>query len=716
MSSFQKSLMYSVAGLVALALSFIFYAFTQNQLSKAHSQRYESYLLADELRQSSDDLTRLARTYVVSRDASYEKQYMDILDIRNGKKVRPESYHRIYWDFVADGGKSPRADSSVTRPLLDLMKDVGFTDEEFGKLNEAKKNSDGLVNTEVEAMGLVKLTGENAEIGYAKAREMMHDKKYHADKAKIMKPIDEFYVLFETRTAEEVDFANLLSNIAKVLFITIGGFTLFMLRRTFIALNETIGGSVEDASKYINSLAEGNFSIQINTNNSHQNSIIALIADMKNKVNAVLLNTNSVMNSVAVGDFSKRVDVQARNDLDKLKQNVNASIDKLQQTMTALTDVMHALSRGDFSKRIDSNVKGEVKTAVDEAMQSMQTMLGDIGQVMSGVKNGDLTKRVQAQGMGDLATLKNNINQSLETTEKSLQDVLRVANTLAKGDLTQTINTDYAGSFGEVKVGINETVKNLKSLIAEVQNTSEVIANASREISAGNNDLSHRTEEQASSLQQTAASMEELTTTVQQNTNNANNANQLALGASKTAKQGVVVVNNVVKTMATINESSHKIVDIITVIDDIAFQTNILALNAAVEAARAGEQGKGFAVVAVEVRNLAQRAANAAGEIKHLISDSVDTISDGSKQVEQAGKTMEDIVNAIQNVTVIMSEIASASSEQMSGIDQVHNAITQMDGVTQQNAALVEEAAAAAESLSEQTRNLAIEMAHFKIR
>jgi methyl-accepting chemotaxis protein len=210
--------------------------------------------------------------------------------------------------------------------------------------------------------------------------------------------------------------------------------------------------------------------------------------------------------------------------------------------------------------------------------------------------------------------------------------------------------------------------------------------------------------------------MEKLSATVQQNTDNAKQANQLAEGASTTAKQGVKVVNDVVKTMATINESSHKIVDIITVIDDIAFQTNILALNAAVEAARAGESGKGFAVVAVEVRSLAQRAANAAGEIKRLIDNSVESISNGSKQVEQAGKTMEDIVGAIQNVTTIMSEIAAASIQQNAGINQVHQAVTQMDGVTQQNATLVEEAAAAAESLSQQTRNLAMEMAHFRTR
>jgi methyl-accepting chemotaxis protein len=208
--------------------------------------------------------------------------------------------------------------------------------------------------------------------------------------------------------------------------------------------------------------------------------------------------------------------------------------------------------------------------------------------------------------------------------------------------------------------------------------------------------------------------MKELSTAVQQNTNNAKQANQLAEGASTTAKKGVEVVNEVVKTMATINESSHKIVDIITVIDDIAFQTNILALNAAVEAARAGDSGKGFAVVAIEVRNLAQRAANAAGEIKRLIDHSVEDISSGSKQVAQAGKTMEDIVGAIQSVTKIMSEISAASAEQNAGINQVHNAVTKMDAVTQENAALVEQAAAATGSLSDQARNLVSEMSNFK--
>ncbi|MBI4290813.1 MAG: methyl-accepting chemotaxis protein, partial [Betaproteobacteria bacterium] len=247
---------------------------------------------------------------------------------------------------------------------------------------------------------------------------------------------------------------------------------------------------------------------------------------------------------------------------------------------------------------------------------------------------------------------------------------------------------------------------NLSGVIGQINQAASTITTASHEIAAGNTDLSQRTEEQASSLEETASSMEELTSTVKQNAENAKQANQLALGASAVAVKGGSVVSQVVETMSSINESSKKIVDIIGVIDGIAFQTNILALNAAVEAARAGEQGRGFAVVASEVRNLAQRSAAAAKEIKTLIGDSVDKVGAGTKLVDEAGKTMEEVVASVKRVTDIMGEITAASQEQSAGIEQVNQAITQMDEVTQQNAALVEEAAAAAESMEEQARNL----------
>jgi methyl-accepting chemotaxis protein len=241
------------------------------------------------------------------------------------------------------------------------------------------------------------------------------------------------------------------------------------------------------------------------------------------------------------------------------------------------------------------------------------------------------------------------------------------------------------------------------------------ISTAASEIASGNQDLSQRTEEQASSLEETASSMEELTSTVKQNADNARQANQLAAGASEVAVKGGAVVGQVVQTMSSINESSKKIVDIISVIDGIAFQTNILALNAAVEAARAGEQGRGFAVVATEVRTLAQRSAAAAKEIKELISDSVSKVEDGTRLVDEAGSTMDEIVSAVKRVTDIMAEISAASQEQSSGIEQVNQAVTQMDEVTQQNAALVEEAAAAAESMQEQAHELTQVVGTFKL-
>jgi methyl-accepting chemotaxis protein len=257
--------------------------------------------------------------------------------------------------------------------------------------------------------------------------------------------------------------------------------------------------------------------------------------------------------------------------------------------------------------------------------------------------------------------------------------------------------------------------RNLSDTIRQIHEAAATIKGASHEIAAGNADLSQRTEEQASSLEETAASMEELTSTVKQNAENARQANQLAIGASDVALKGGQVVEEVVGTMSSINESSRKIVDIISVIDGIAFQTNILALNAAVEAARAGEQGRGFAVVATEVRNLAQRSAAAAKEIKTLIGNSVEKVDAGTKLVDAAGKTMAEIVAAVRRVTDIMGEITAASEEQSAGIEQVNKAVAQMDDVTQQNAALVEQASAAAEAMEEQAQNLAAAVAVFKV-
>ncbi|SEO58212.1 methyl-accepting chemotaxis protein [Duganella sp. CF517] len=289
-----------------------------------------------------------------------------------------------------------------------------------------------------------------------------------------------------------------------------------------------------------------------------------------------------------------------------------------------------------------------------------------------------------------------------------------IAGRIAAGDLTMTVDT-RAGDGHSMLHAMKLMREALAGIVAEVRSGTETIATASTQIATGNQDLSSRTEEQASALEETASSMEQLTSAVRQNNDNARQANQLAHAASEVARQGGQAVSEVVGTMGAINASSRKIVEIIAVIDGIAFQTNILALNAAVEAARAGEQGRGFAVVASEVRNLAQRSASAAKEIKQLIGDSVEKVEIGSRQVEQAGVTMNEVVASVRRVTTIMADIANAGDEQSLGIEQINKAVIEMDGVTQQNAALVEQAAAAAEALQQQAVNLERVVSVFRV-
>jgi len=340
----------------------------------------------------------------------------------------------------------------------------------------------------------------------------------------------------------------------------------------------------------------------------------------------------------------------------------------------------------------------------------------EVADIVEASLQGDFSKRVnEADKEGFMLTLVQGLNQLMRTTESGLNEVSNVLLAMSEGDLTKRVESEYRGTFNDLKNYCNTTTENLTGVISQIRNASDTISNASSEIAQGNADLSTRTEQQASSLEETASSMEELTSTVRLNAENANQANGLASQASEVAANGGELIGQVVTTMGSINESSQKIADIIGVIDGIAFQTNILALNAAVEAARAGEQGRGFAVVASEVRTLAQRSANAAKDIKDLISDSVSKITSGNTLVNRSGETMQEIVVSIKRVNDIMAEIAAASAEQATGIDEVSKAVTQMDEMTQQNAALVEEAAAAAESMRTQASDLTQRVGTFKL-
>lgn len=340
----------------------------------------------------------------------------------------------------------------------------------------------------------------------------------------------------------------------------------------------------------------------------------------------------------------------------------------------------------------------------------------EINEVVEKAAQGNFAARINTQGKtGFFLKVADGLNALLTTIENGLTEVTRVLGAIAEGNLTQKMEGNYAGTFAELKIYSNNTTKSLSIILQDIRSAAEAIYSASSEIAQGNSDLSSRTEQQAANLEETSSSMDELTSTVKLNADNAKQANVLTKQASAVATDGGILIQQVVVTMNAINESAEKIADIISVIDSIAFQTNILALNAAVEAARAGDQGRGFAVVAAEVRTLAQRSANAAKDIKLLISDSVNKIEKGNTLVIESGNTMKDIVIAIKRVNDIMSEIATASSEQSTGIEEVSVAVAKMDEMTQQNAALVEEAAAAAESLQSQADQLTQRVAQFRL-
>lgn len=391
----------------------------------------------------------------------------------------------------------------------------------------------------------------------------------------------------------------------------------------------------------------------------------------------------------------------------------------IKHPLNRLVTISKAIAAGNLNNNITVTGRDEIGELL-QAFADMQTQLSEhleteINNVIHAISKGDFNERISLDNKtGFFQTISEGINQIVESNQKMIEETMRVFAALAQGDLTQTIEGNYTGDFEQLKNDANITVEKLTEIMLAIQQTSTLVTTAADELSRGNVSLSQRTEEQAASLEETAASMEQMTVTVQQNADNAKEATQLALRAKDQAEKGGEVVGAAIYAITEISNSSKRITDIISVIDEIAFQTNLLALNASVEAARAGEQGRGFAVVASEVRGLAQRSAAAAQEIKELIQDSVTKVEEGTKLANQSGTTLEEIVIAVKKVNDIVSEIAAASQEQSSGINQVNKAVTQMDEMTQQNAVLVEQAVAASDAMSTQTQTLKNKVAFFK--
>jgi methyl-accepting chemotaxis protein len=651
-----RSICIGAAALIVIffvSVATINYLNAVEQTQEALDNRFDSYLLADELRQSSEDLTRLARTYAVTGNPAFEEQYNQVVAIRNGDQPRPEAYNRIYWSFIGAGERPPRPSTDAV-PLLELMKQAGFTQAEFDLLGEAAARSDGLIALEVEAMSAVKGLFKDAagnftvrgEPDMELARTLLHAPQYHKYVAEIMRPIDKFYVLLDQRTSgaiaaarENLDFGRMmLFGSFAVLGLLVVGFGIYLARSVIVPIDRLTG----------------------------------------------------IMRNLAEGELDTKVEYTGRPD----------ELGQMAQTLEVFR------TNGEQISKLSSEEAAR-NSAIAAHAQMMHALQADLGEVVEAAIEGDFSRRVRADfSDAELDRLAVAVNSLVSTVDRGLGETSAVLASLAKADLTPRVSGDYSGAFGRLKSDTNEVADRLGETIGKLKLTSRSLKTATNEILAGANDLSERTTKQAATIEETSATMEQLAATVQHNAKRAKEASEVAASVTATAEQGGAVANDADAAMERITASSSKISSIIGLIDDIAFQTNLLALNASVEAARAGEAGKGFAVVAVEVRRLAQSAAEASSEVKLLIEQSEAEVRSGSKLVADAAGRLAAIVEAARQSSALMEGIAHDSGEQASAIDEVNAAVRQLDEMTQHNAALVEETNAAIEQTEAQATEL----------
>ncbi|BED99714.1 methyl-accepting chemotaxis protein [Aeromonas dhakensis] len=475
--AFQLNLLLSVITLILLSLVFFAYSWSGKQMEQSYQQRYQSYLLADELRQSSDDLTRLGRTYVITKDPAYEQQYMRILAIRNGEQNRPQGYNRIYWDFVAANGQNPRPDSQVRRGLIDLMKDAGFTEGELAKLNEAKNNSDALVNTEVAAFKLVQQTDGDLAANQQKAIAMMHDKAYHQNKGRIMSPIDDFYVMMETRTQQAVDDATSQSAMLRYLFIALGLVLMFFLWRTYKALIDLVGTSVDQLRSDLNHLAEGDFSQPIKVPVGAKESLIGLLATMQSTLKGIIAQVSHSSEELSgsadsIAQIAEQT-AQFATSQQTSTQTMAAAIEELVVSISHLSD--NATHADELSK-ISANTLEEGSGVIKQTLDSIQSISDTVSNAASSIA--DLNSHTQQiseiieviRGIADQTNLLA-LNAAIEAARAGEQGrgfavVADEVRNLASRSAAST--QQITGMIGKIQSGADASIRSMENTVNNV--------------------------------------------------------------------------------------------------------------------------------------------------------------------------------------------------------------------------------------------------------
>jgi len=465
-------------------------------------------------------------------------------------------------------------------------------------------------------------------------------------------------------------------------------------------------------------LQTGDFSIRTETKaNDEVGQTANAINELLENISQALNEANKTVKAISEGDFSKRITGQYSGELDALKTGVNSSTETISQVMDELSTVMSGLRDANYNIQISTNRKGRYQKMLNDAQDTINmtsNAISEINQVMHDMQNGQFNSRVEIEVKGELDTLKTRINDSMAALFNAIKEISDVVTAQSEGDLTQVINNNYEGDLKALKEAINQSIGKLSSIVSQAVESANVVSEEASKLSTGADDLNVRLQQQASAIEETSATMEEMNSAVQNNTESAEHAAVVVGKVQTEATQAGEVMKRTIEAMSSIQDSSHEIADIVTLIDGIAFQTNLLALNAAVEAARAGEHGRGFAVVAGEVRALAQKSADAAREIKNLIDLSVERIDQGTKLASESGDVIQNITNSIDDVTNMIQQINNASQEQAEGVNQVHTAISEIDSATQHNAALVDQTSSSALNMTQQASDLNNSMAFFK--